>query len=93
MEVGVWERQAKDLGIFFLLFLEGTDSSPGLFQINLLSGGIWVDLLPQPLSSASSTSSDSHVLEVKDTLCQVPFPSSFSLAMGRQITEAGRVGK
>lgn len=75
-----------------LLFLEGTDSSPGLFQINFLSTKIWMDPLPQFLYSASSPSSDSHLLEVKDTLYQVSFPSSFSLAMGRQITEVSQVG-
>lgn len=76
----------------YSLFLEGADSSPGLFQINFLTTGIGRDPLPQLLYSASSTSSDSHLLEVKDTLSQVPFPSSFSLAMGRPIAEVSPVG-
>lgn len=45
---------AKALGLFFLLYLEGTDSSPWWLKTHSLSRQMWADALFQLLSSAVS---------------------------------------
>ena len=76
---GKWRQgrrsYAKGLGLFFLLYLEGTDSSPGLRKINFISRQMWVDALFQHLSSAFSTQTQ-HLWEVKNSLHQGLLPPS-----------------